>query len=93
MRNNRFSPNVGNDITTACLKSIQLHFRAILSSYGNREFCSDEFSTRLHPTTGFIGFRCGRNLAADGVDSAVRKTSLKSPNMLPNQALLKGLSP
>ena len=86
MRNNRFSPNTGNDITTACLKSIQLHFGAILSSYGNREFCSDEFSTRLQPTPGFIGFRCGRNLVANGADSAVRKTPLKSPNMPPDQA-------
>ena len=33
-----------------------------------------------------------RNLAADGADSAVRKIPLKSPNMPPDQALLKGLS-
>ena len=72
---------------------MRIHFGAILSSYGNREFCSDEFSTRLHPTTGFTRFRCGRNLAANGADSAVRKIPLKSPNMPPEQALLKGLSP
>ena len=33
-----------------------------------------------------------RNLAANGADSAVRKIPLKSPNMPPSKALLKGLS-
>ena len=55
--------------------------RAILSRYLNREFCSDEFSTRLHPTTGltgFIRFQCGRNHATNYADSAARKIPLKS---------------
>ena len=32
-----------------------------------------------------------RNLASDGADSAVRKIALKSPNITPDQALLKDL--
>ena len=35
----------------------------------------------------------GRNLATICADSAVRKIPLESPNMPPDQALLKGLSP
>jgi hypothetical protein len=56
-------------------------------------FYSNEILTRLQPMTGSTGFTrllCGRNHAADGADSTVRKITLKSPNMPPAQALLKG---
>ena len=50
--------------------------------------CFDKFSTKQLPGTD----KATRNLATNGVDSAVRKIPLKSPNKPPDQALLKGLS-
>ena len=92
-----------------CRHKIRILFGAILvlsPLQAQGEFYSDcshpimrlrfEISTCLQPTTGLTGFtrlRCGRNLATDGADCAVRKTTLKSPDMPPDQSFLKGLSP
>ena len=56
-------------------------------------FLFERISTHSQPMTGlteFTRFRSGQNLATDGTDSAVRKIPLKSPNMPPDQAFLKG---
>jgi hypothetical protein len=49
----------------------------------------DKFSTKQQPSID----KATRNLVTNCADSAVRKIPLKSPNMPPAQALLKGLSP